>query len=172
MKTNQNQRRYAVVSAVAASALPALVLARGHRIEEIEEVPCVVSDNVQSVTKTKEAVAFLKAIAAHDDVSKVSNSIKTRAGGGKRRNRRYTQRTGPLVIYDKDEGITRALKNVPGVDCCDVRSLNILSLAPGGHLGRFCIWTEGAFAQLDEVFGTFDKPSTLKKDYVYVACPT
>lgn len=169
IKTNQNQRRYAVVSAVAASALPALVLARGHRIEEVEEVPCVVGDEVQSITKTKEAVNYLKTLAAHNDVSKVRNSVKVRAGGGKSRNRRYTQRTGPLVIYNEDNGLTRAFRNIPGVECCDVRSLNILSLAPGGHLGRFCIWTQGAIAQLDEVFGTFEKPSSIKKDYVLPA---
>merc|ERR1712072_980280 len=157
------------LSAVAASALPALVLARGHRIEEVEEVPCVVGDEVQSITKTKEAVNYLKTLAAHNDVSKVRNSVKVRAGGGKSRNRRYTQRTGPLVIYNEDNGLTRAFRNIPGVECCDVRSLNILSLAPGGHLGRFCIWTQGAFAQLDEVFGTFEKPSSVKKDYVLPA---
>ena len=26
-------------------------------------------------------------------------------------------------------------------------------LAPGGHLGRFIIWTKSAFDKLDEVFG-------------------
>ena len=35
---NVNQRRYAIVSALAASAVPALVQARGHRIDGIEEV--------------------------------------------------------------------------------------------------------------------------------------
>lgn len=35
---------YAVVSAIAASALPALVMARGHKIEAVPEVPLVVSD--------------------------------------------------------------------------------------------------------------------------------
>ena len=33
-----------VVSAIAASALPALVMARGHRIDAVPEVPLVVSD--------------------------------------------------------------------------------------------------------------------------------
>ena len=28
-----------------------------------------------------------------------------------------------------------------------------MQLAPGGHLGRFIIWTKSAFAKLDEVFG-------------------
>ena len=43
-KINVNQKRYAVVSAIAASALPALVMARGHRIDGVPEVPLVVSD--------------------------------------------------------------------------------------------------------------------------------
>ena len=34
-KVNINQKRYAVASALAASALPSLVLARGHRIETV-----------------------------------------------------------------------------------------------------------------------------------------
>lgn len=34
-KVNINQKRYAVASALAASALPALVMARGHRIEQV-----------------------------------------------------------------------------------------------------------------------------------------
>ena len=37
-KINVNQKRYAVVSALAASALPALVMARGHRIAEVPQV--------------------------------------------------------------------------------------------------------------------------------------
>ncbi len=34
-KINTNQKRFAVASALAASALPSLVLARGHRIEQV-----------------------------------------------------------------------------------------------------------------------------------------
>ena len=62
VKVNQNQRRFAVVSALAASALPSLVLARGHRIEEIDEVPLVIGNAAESFTKTKEAVELLKAV--------------------------------------------------------------------------------------------------------------
>merc|ERR1719460_240459 len=54
-KINQNQRRYAVASALAASAIPALVMARGHRIEEVNEVPLVVSDGVEKLMKTANA---------------------------------------------------------------------------------------------------------------------
>ncbi|KAG9128595.1 hypothetical protein FRC07_000028 [Ceratobasidium sp. 392] len=165
VKVNQNQRRFAVVSALAASALPSLVLARGHRIEGIDEVPLVVSSDVETYTKTKEAVTLLKSLRAYGDVTKVSNSRKLRAGKGKLRNRRHRQRRGPLIVYAEDKGIVRAFRNLPGVEVANVRRLNLLQLAPGGHLGRFVIWTEAAFALLDEVFGTFETASLQKKDY-------
>merc|ERR1712127_1178155 len=78
------------------------------------------------------------------------------------RNRRYTSRRGPLVIYENDEGITKAFRNIPGVDTIQVDNLNLLELAPGGHVGRFCIWTEGAFKKLDGLYGTWRKASTVK----------
>ena len=165
VKTNQNQKRFAVVSALAATALPSLVLARGHRVEGIEEVPLVIGDAIESITKTKEAVAALKASGAHADILKSSHSRKLRAGRGKSRNRRHTQRLGPLIIYNEDKGIGKAFKNIPGVDVASVHRLNLLQLAPGGHLGRFCIWTASAIAQLDEIFGTWEKPAALKTDY-------
>jgi large subunit ribosomal protein L4e len=84
------------------------------------------------------------------------------------RNRRHRQRRGPLIVYNEDNGIVKAFRNLPGVEIVNVRRLNLLQLAPGGHLGRFIIWTEGAFGLLDEVFGTFDKAAVYKKDYVYV----
>jgi len=46
-----------------------------------------------------------------------------------------------------------------------VTRLNLLKIAPGGHLGRFCIWTEGAFKRLDEIYGTFKTKSTAKNDF-------
>ncbi|KAI9599041.1 ribosomal protein L4 domain-containing protein [Syncephalis fuscata] len=165
VKLNQNQKRYATVSALAASAIPALVLARGHRIESIEEVPLVVANGIESMTKTRVAVELLKSLNAYRDVVKVSNSRKLRAGKGKLRNRRHRQRRGPLIVYKEDNGITRAFRNLPGVELANVRRLNLLQLAPGGHLGRFIIWTQGAFEMLDKVFGTYRKSSALKRDY-------
>ncbi|EPQ27409.1 uncharacterized protein PFL1_04947 [Pseudozyma flocculosa PF-1] len=154
IKTNLNQKRYATASALAATAVPSLVLARGHRVEELEEIPLVVADAAESLKKTKEAVALLKSVGAYADVVKVSNSRQLRAGVGKIRNRRHTQRRGPLVIYGQDNGIVNAFRNLPGVEVCSVDRLNILQLAPGGHLGRFVIFTESAFGRLDEVFAS------------------
>lgn len=164
-RVNVNQKRYAVCSAIAASGVPGLVMARGHNVQRIPEVPMVVSDKVQSYTKTKEAVGFLKKTHAWDDIDKVINSKRFRAGKGKMRNRRRIMKRGPLIIFDQDQGMGRAFRNIPGVDMINVSELNLLKLAPGGHLGRFCIWTESAFKKLDELYGTWKKPATMKNGY-------
>jgi len=164
-RININQRRYAMTSAIAATGVPALVMSKGHKIEEIPEVPLVVSDKVQDIKKTKEAVAVLKKLKAWSDIEKVYNSKRFRAGKGKMRNRRRIQRRGPLVIYEKDNGITRAFRNIPGVTLISVDRLNLLKIAPGGHVGRFCIWTESAFKRLDNIYGTWRKESQEKTGY-------
>jgi large subunit ribosomal protein L4e len=164
-KINTNQKRYAVASALAASALPSLVLARGHRIAEVPEIPLVVPSSVESLQKTKQAVAALAGVGAGADLEKVKTSRKLRAGKGKMRNRRYVQRLGPLVVYNEDQGIVRAFRNLPGVELAQVERLNLLQLAPGGHMGRFIIWTKAAFDRLNEIYGAVDTASKLKSGY-------
>jgi len=164
-KINTNQKRFAVASALAASALPSLVMARGHKISDVAEVPCVVDAGLESIKKTKEAIAALKKIGAYDDCEKVRASRKLRAGKGKMRNRRHVQRLGPLVVYNEDNGVVQAMRNLPGVDLAQVERLNLLQLAPGGHMGRFIIWTQGAFARLQELWGSVDVAAKLKTGY-------
>jgi len=164
-RVNVTQKRHAVATALAASSLPPLVMARGHRIGEVSELPLVVSDGFESVQKTKEAVETLKKLGASQELQRVLDSKKIRAGKGKMRNRRYKMRCGPLVIYNEDNGITRALRNIPGVEMACVTRLNILRLAPGGHFGRFVIWTEGAFKKLQEIYGSLKSGAPMKKGY-------
>lgn len=165
-------RRYATASAIAASAVPALLLARGHRISTVAEIPLVISSKAfegAALLKTSAAAALLKAIGAGPDIVKVQKSRKLRAGKGKMRGRRHRQRRGPLVIYNSETDgreLVRAFRNIPGVDTCSVHALNLLQLAPGGHLGRFIIWTSAAFEALDEIYGTTTHPSALKKDFL------
>jgi len=166
-KTNLNTRRFANASAVSASAIPALVMARGHKIEKLSEVPLVVDTKViEKITTTKSAVELLKNLGAYEDVEKVKDSLAIRAGKGKWRNRRWRQRRGPLVVYDENnDAFIKAFKNLPGVEACAVSRLNLLKLAPGGHLGRFVIWSRDAFQKLDSIYGTQKQDSTLKKGY-------
>merc|ERR1712002_1262742 len=133
--------------------------------EEISEVPLVVDDQVESFAKTKEAVQLLRKLNAWADVEKVCKSKRFRAGKGKMRNRRRVMRRGPCIVYNKDDGIRKSFRNIPGVTLLNVEKLNLLSLAPGGHVGRFCIWTSGALTKLDALYGTWAKPSAMKTGY-------
>ncbi len=165
-RSNLKQKRYAVATAIAASAILPLVQARGHRVDSVPELPFVVSNAAEQIERTKEAVRFLRDTGAWGDVQKVIDTVKVRAGRGKLRNRRYRSRRGPLVVYSgANVPLIRALRNVPGVEVAHVSRLNLLQLAPGGHVGRFVIWTEGAFKELNNIFGTWTQPSTQKKGY-------
>jgi len=73
---------------------------------------------------------------------------------------------GPLVIYgDESTNVRRAARNLPGVDVCHVGRLNIIQLAPGGHLGRLVVFTQCAFKKLNSLFGTHFKNSVEKTGY-------
>ncbi|XP_030542521.2 60S ribosomal protein L4 [Rhodamnia argentea] len=166
-RVNVNQRRYAVASAIAATAIPSLVMARGHRIESVPEMPLVIGDSAEGVEKTPAAIKILKQIGAYADAEKAKDSQGIRPGKGKMRNRRYINRKGPLIVYGTEGAkIEKAFRNIPGVEVANVDRLNLLKLAPGGHLGRFVIWTKSAFEKLDSIFGSFDKPSEKKKGYL------
>jgi len=140
-------------------------MAKGHKIEEVSEIPLVMSDKIEEVKKTKEAVRILKKTNAWKDIEKVYATKRFRAGKGKMRNRRTVMKRGPLMIYNKDNGITRAFRNIPGVTLLNVEHLNLLKIAPGGHLGRFVIWTESAFKRLDEIYGTYKQKSSAKNNF-------
>jgi len=152
-KINTTQKRYAVASALAASAVPSLVMARGHKIDEVPEIPLVVENSIESTKKTSAAKDLLASLGALEDVEKAAASKQIRAGKGKMRNRRYTIRRGPLVIYSKNDGVEQAFRNLPGVELCCVERLNLLQLAPGGHMGRFCIWSQAAIETLSTMYG-------------------
>ena len=156
-KINVSQKRYAVASALAASAVPALVMARGHKIDDVPEIPLVLEDALESAKKTSAAKDILAAVGALADVEKAADSKKIRAGKGKARNRKSVLRRGPLVIYKTNDGVEQAFRNLPGVELCCVDRLNLLQLAPGGHMGRFCVWSQSALDALNVIYGETGK---------------
>jgi len=163
-KVNLTQRRHAVASAVAATAVPGLVLARGHRVNQVPELPLVVDK--LNVEKTSNLIKVLNRFGLAEELCKVKTHRKIRVGQGKYRNRRYVLRKGPLIVYDSDNHLlAQSARNIPGVEICHVERLNILQLAPGGHLGRLVVWTQKAFESLNRLFGTHDLPSHSKKGY-------
>ena len=164
-KINLNQKRHAFASAVAATAVTPLVLARGHRVMEAPELPLVVKD--LNVDTTKALLTCLKNLGASEDLKRCRDSKRVRIGQGKMRNSRYVLRRGPLIVYgEENESVKRTARNLPGVDFVNVHRLNLLQLAPGGHLGRFVIWTQEAFKALNGIFGNYRRTDIEKGGYI------
>jgi len=163
-KTNLTMRRHASAMAVAATASAALVESRGHKISSLKQIPLVISDEVELLTKTKQGVEVIKQFKLAEEIERVKNSKSLRRGKGKARNRRWVMKKGVLIVYKEDKGISRAFRNIAGVDLMKVEDMNLLKLAPGGHVGRLVMWTEGAFERLREIFGDKEEKS-VRKNY-------
>jgi len=110
----------------------------------------------------------LETLGAAADVQRVEESKAVRAGKGKGRNRRYISRRGPLLVTASEDSaaVARAFRNLAGVDIAHVERLSLLQLAPGGHLGRFVIWTKAAFATLERLYGSTESAAALKAGYL------
>lgn len=157
-KIKKNERRYATASAIAASSISPLVQARGHAVDQVKQLPLVVTDDVCQIVKTKDVVKFMRIHGLLPDLRRCRKKKGLRAGKGKMRGRRHKVTRGPLFIF-KDApspGITLAVRNIQGVEAISVDRLNLLNLAPGGHMGRLIVWTESAFQALHDKFGSYN----------------
>lgn len=100
--------QYDICSPLAALALPVLLMSRGHRIEEVPELPLIIEDKAEDYKKIKAAVLLLKKRKAWNDIEKVYDSQQKRAGKGRVRKHHHTQRRGPCITYNEDNGIVKA----------------------------------------------------------------
>jgi len=150
-KIPKKEMHLALRSAIAATGTKEIVASRGHIVDMIRDFPLVVADDVQALKKTSEVKeAFLK-LGLWSDIIKVKESLKERAGKGKRRGRRLKHAVGPLIVVDKNDGIANAARNLLGVNISTVNNLNVELLAPGTHPGRLTLWSKSAFEKLSEL---------------------
>ena len=149
---NKKERRLAIRSGIAATAVRDTVAGRGHVIDAVGQLPLVVDDGVQSLRKTREVRDLFVNLGLLPDVERAERR-KIRAGRGKTRGRGRRVGKGPLIVVSEDLGVGRASANLPGVDVVKVTDLSAELLAPGAHPGRLVVWTRSAFTALDEVWG-------------------
>jgi len=147
----KKESRLALRSAIAATASKATVKSRGHEITHVPQIPLVVTDEIAELKRTKDFEETLACLGLADDVSRVKDSRRIRAGKGKRRGRKMKQAIGPLIVIAEDKGLRGAAANVPGVDVALVTALNAELLAPGTHAGRLTVWSFSAIEQLSKI---------------------
>jgi large subunit ribosomal protein L4e len=145
---NRKENRLATDSAIAYTANPDAVKARGHKIGALS-LPLVVADDIETVEKTGELVSFLEKIELKEELERVDGNVKRNSGKRRLRGRAYRTRTGPLIVVTSDRGVGKAAGGIPGVGVRRVESLSVLDLAPGGVPGRLTLWTESALSALE-----------------------
>jgi len=151
-KINIKERRFAIRSAVAATKDSNLVEERGHKVENVPQLPLIVDDDIESIKKTKETREIFKSLGIFDDVNRAKKNTKIRAGKGKLRGRKYKKAKGPLIVVSDDKGISLGARNHAGVDIVTVENLNAELLAPGTHPGRLTVFTKSAIEKLGGLF--------------------
>ncbi len=149
----KKEKHLALISAIAATASKETVALRGHEIESVPEIPLIVEDSIQELTKTKDVEEALTHLGLLTDVYRVRDSISIRAGKGKHRGRKMKHAVGPLIVISENKGVIEAASNLPGVDIVAVQNLNAEILAPGTHPGRLTLWTKSAIQQLGKLYG-------------------
>jgi large subunit ribosomal protein L4e len=149
----KKEARLALFSAIAATASKENVASRGHAIDDVPQIPLIVTGSIEALTKTKEVEEALTNLGVLSDLDRVKASRNIRAGKGKRRGRKIKQAVGPLIVVAENKGLAKAASNLPGVDVAIVKNLNAEMLAPGTHAGRLTLWSNTAIEQLDKLYG-------------------
>jgi len=150
---NWKEMKLAILSALAASAKRSFVVSRGHLVPEGLEVPIVVVDEFERLSRVRQVREVLQKLGLWRDVERAQLRTRIRAGKGKMRGRRYvTPKSILFMLSDVHVPVTRAVANLPGVDYTTPRTLNILQLAPGGVPGRLLVATRQAIETLGELY--------------------
>lgn len=136
---NKKERKKAIRSAVSATGQEKVVKKRNHKFEG--ELPIIVEDKIQEINRTGKLENFLESIGLKKDLERAKKR-KVRSGKGKNRGRKYKTSKSVLIVYDEDNGILKASRNLPGVQAMKVENLNAEILSPGAHGARLTVYTK------------------------------
>lgn len=146
-KINKKERLKAIRSALAASLNKELVQSRGHKTPD--QFPFAIDDSFEKLTKTKQVIDALKTCGLGDELAR-AHIKKIRPGKGKMRSRKYVRKKSLLIVTTKKSVLTKAAKNIPGVDTTNVKNLDAEKLAPGTQPGRLTLFTKEALEALQK----------------------
>ncbi|RNJ76420.1 MAG: 50S ribosomal protein L4 [Nitrosopumilus sp. H8] len=152
-KMNKKENRLALCSAIAATASKNLTESRGHKTEGIESFPVIVSDDIESVSKTAEMTKILDSLHLSDDTRRLE-SRRVRSGRSLLRGR--AKKTGKSVLFVVNDAtqVSKAVGAIPGVEAVNVRNLSVLDLAPGSDPIRLTVYSKSALEEIRNIRST------------------
>ena len=140
----------ALASAIAASSDRGIVEKRGHKIESIKQIPLILSDEIETISKAKDLREVFDNLGLNSDLVRVNNGTKKRSGTSRLRGRVTRVPRGPLFILSNTDKLGKAIGSFPGVDCVKASDLSVEHIAPGAHPGRLVVWSESSLLTLPE----------------------
>jgi len=149
-KINRKENKLALCSAIAATASKDLIEARGHRVGPNESFPIIVSDDVESITKTQDLTKVIGSLNLADDVDRLRNR-KARTGKSSLRGRPKKVGKSVLFVTSSSERLSKAAGTIPGVDAKSVKELSVLDLAPGSTLIRLTVYSKAAIGEIAKI---------------------
>ena len=148
---NKKENRLALCSALAATTSSTLVKLRGHKVDKITSFPIVVSDQIESVHKSKDLVKIFDALNLSQDVERLRSRLKGRSGKPLLRGRKTKVGKSVLLVVKDSKGLSKASGSLLGVDVVDAKSLSVLDLAPGAKPVRLTVFTKGAIEEISKI---------------------
>jgi large subunit ribosomal protein L4e len=156
-KINRKEKQLGLCSAIAATAKKELVQRRGHKISNEVKLPLVVSNDIESITKTKDLKNSLIRFGLEDDLARASLVRKARSGTARRRGRSTRSGTSALIVVGNDSKLVTLSESIPGINIKHVNELSILDLVPGSKPIRLTIYSQSAIDYLKTLHAPMHK---------------
>jgi len=150
-KINKKENKLALCSTIAATANKGIIETRGHKVKNIVNFPIVVSNDIESVSNSKDLLRVFISLGLEEELKRSKSSKKARTGKARRRGRRSKVATSALIAIGKDEGILRLSYSLPGIDIVKVNNLSVLDFSPQSRGVRLTIYSENAIKELNSL---------------------
>jgi len=147
-KINQKEKQLGLCSAIAATARKELVERRGHKIDDKVKLPIIVSNDIESITKTKDLKKALVDLGIGDDIARANGTRKAQSGTARRRGRHARTGTSALIIVSNESKMVSLSQSIAGVDVKHAKDISVIDLVPGSKPIRLTIFSQSAIEQL------------------------
>src|SRR5215210_15076 len=156
-KINHKEKQLGFRSAIAVTAKKELVERRGHKISNDVKLPLVVSNDIESIAKTKDLKNALIRFGLEDDLARASFVRKARSGTARRRGRSTRSGTSALIVVGNDSKLVTLSESIPGINIKHAKELSILDLVPGSKPIRLTIYSQSAIEYLKTLHAPMHK---------------
>ena len=156
-KINRKEKQLGFCSAIAVTAKKELVQRRGHKISNEVKLPLVVSNDIESIAKTKDLKNALIRLGLGDDLARASLVRKARSGTARRRGRSARSGISALIVVGNDSKLVTFSESIPGINIKHAKELSILDLVPGSKPIRLTIYSQSAIDYLKTLHAPMHK---------------